>query len=53
MATTILGVLVNDIRGKAGSAVFAHTKEGVVVRPRVHPTNPRTPAQQAVRANLS
>src|SRR5262245_33754114 len=52
MAQTTLGVLYNDIRGKAGPTVFAHSKEGVIIRPLTQPANPRTPAQMAVRANM-
>ena len=53
MAQGSLGVLFNDIRGKAGSVVFAHSKDGTVIRPRVTARNPRTAAQVAVRTNLS
>jgi hypothetical protein len=53
MAKTQLGILVEDIRGKAGNTVFTKTKDGIVVKPRVTPANPDTPAQRQVRENLS
>jgi hypothetical protein len=53
MAQGNLGVLFNSLRGKAGSVVFARSKDGTVVRPRVSARNPQTPAQQAVRLALS
>src|SRR5437870_102608 len=53
MAQGSLGVLFNSIRGKAGSVVFARSKDGTVIRPRVSARNPRTPAQVAVRVALS
>lgn len=49
MAKVQLSVLMNDIRGKAGTVVFAETREGLVTKPRVTPENPRTPKQVAVR----
>ncbi len=52
MAQGSLGVLFNSLRGKAGSVVFARSKDGTVVKPRVSAKNPRTPAQVAVRTNL-
>src|SRR2546422_186833 len=52
MAQGSLGVLFNNIRGKAGSVVFARSKDGTVIRPRVAARNPRTPAQVAVRVAL-
>lgn len=53
MAQGNIGVLFNSLRGKAGSVVFANSKDGTVVRPRVSARNPQTPAQQAVRTALS
>ena len=53
MAQGDLGVLFNNLRGKAGSVVFARSKDGTVVKPRVHGRNPRTPAQTATRAALT
>ena len=52
MAQGSLGVLFNSIQGKAGSVVFAKTKDGTVIRPRVAGRNPKTAAQVAVRGNL-
>jgi hypothetical protein len=53
MAKVIGNGLGITLHGKAGSAVFALTKYGLVLRPRTMPRNPRTPAQQAARARLS
>ena len=53
MAKAELGVLLQDLRGKAGNVVFQRSREGLIVKPRVKGTNPRTPAQVAVRANLT
>ena len=52
MAQGNLGVLFNNLRGKAGSVSFARSKDGTVIKPRITVKNPRTPAQQAVRAAL-
>jgi len=49
MAKVQLSVLMNDIRGKAGTVVFTESREGLVMKPRVTPENPRTPKQVAVR----
>lgn len=53
MAKAELGVLLQDLRGKAGNTVFQKSRDGIVVRPRVHGSNPRTAAQLAVRAALT
>lgn len=53
MAKAELGILLQDLRGKAGNAVFQGSRDGLVVRPWVAGSNPNTPAQQAVRANLA
>jgi hypothetical protein len=53
MAQGNIGVLFNTLRGKAGSVVFARSKDGTVIRPRISGENPRTPAQLAVRDALS
>ena len=45
MAQGSLGVLFNNISGKAGSVVFSRSKDGTVIRPRVTARNPRTAAQ--------
>jgi len=53
MAEAQLGVLLQSLAGKAGTAVFQRSSNGIVVRPRVKGANPRTPAQEAVRAALT
>jgi hypothetical protein len=53
MAKAELGVLLQDLRGKAGNVVFQKSRDGLVVKPRVKGTNPRTPAQLAVRSYLT
>lgn len=53
MAKAELGVLLQDLRGKAGNTVFAKSRDGIIVKPRVTPANPDTPAQQLVRENLT
>ena len=53
MAKAELGVLLQDLRGKAGNVVFQKSSEGLIVRPRVRGTNPNTPAQIAVRSYLT
>lgn len=53
MAKAELGILLQDLRGKAGNVVFQGSRDGLVVRPRVKGTNPDTPAQQTVRDNFS
>lgn len=52
MAQANISVLLDGLRGKAGSVVFVNTKDGVVVRPRVTPANPRTAAQTEARSAL-
>ncbi len=53
MAKAELGILLHDLRGKAGNAVFVAGRNGAVVRTRVIPRNPCTAAQKAVRASLA
>lgn len=53
MARVETGVLGGALTGKAGGAVFVRTATGVVLRPRVVPRNPRTPAQTQARENLA
>jgi hypothetical protein len=53
MAKAQLGVLIQDIRGKAGNTVFQKSKEGIIVKPRVSPANPDTAAQRSIRQNLT
>jgi hypothetical protein len=45
--------MLDEMSGKAGSVVYVKTKIGTIVRPRRTPANPNTPAQEAVRANLT
>jgi hypothetical protein len=47
------GVLVNELRKKAGSSVFSKNHYGQFVRKRVKGTNPKTSKQTAVRASMS
>ncbi len=49
MAKVHLSVLMNDLRGKAGTVVFAKTRSGLVSKPRVIPRNPNTERQAQVR----
>lgn len=53
MARVTFDGLGISLHGKAGNAVFAHTRTGVVLRPRTMPANPRTPAQVAARERLT
>lgn len=53
MATLTLGAFGSGLRGKTSSTVFVQTAGGVVVRDRVIPANPQTPAQQANRYRLA
>lgn len=53
MAQAELGILLQDLRGKAGNAVFVAGRNGIVVRARITPTNPNTAAQETARANLT
>ena len=54
MANAELGILLSSLRGKVGNAVFQKAKGGgTTVRIRVKGTNPKTPAQVAVRSNLT
>jgi hypothetical protein len=53
MGKVALNAFMSKVSGKVGTAVFADTKEGIVLKQWVSPSNPSTPAQVAVRANLS
>ena len=53
MAVIDLNVITNGISGRSGSADFANTKNGTVMRSRPKANNPDTPAQQAVRGKLT
>ena len=53
MAKIAYSAIVNDISGKMGTDVFSKGRSGPTSRIRVHGKNSQTPAQRAVRANLS
>lgn len=46
MAKAELGILLQDLRGKAGNTVFQGGPEGLIVRAKVRGTNPDTPANR-------
>ncbi|MBN8691207.1 MAG: hypothetical protein J0L72_10530 [Armatimonadetes bacterium] len=50
MAKVKLSAFSTALSGKLGNLTFSNTKEGTIMRERISPKNPRTPAQQAVRA---
>lgn len=50
MAKVKPSVIISDIRGTAGNIVFQKSPEGLIAREHVEGTNPKTPAQLAVRA---
>ena len=52
MAKLIMSVLTDGLSGKAGSAVFVRTKNGVYLRSRTVPKNPNTASQSAVRRHF-
>lgn len=47
------GAIVNDARNKTGGIVFSKNKAGSFVRRKVAPSQPRTPDQLAIRADLT
>lgn len=53
MAKILLGGLAQDVRGSLNGSTFSRNKGGAYVRTKVSGVQPRTPAQQAVRENLS
>lgn len=53
MAKVAFSALVNDLRNKVGGNVFTKVRSGAMVRIKVSPTQPRTSAQTAVRANFT
>lgn len=53
MALFTPSVLVSQIRGKVGGAVFGNTSSGPIIRERVVPRNPRTDRQLASRSQIS
>ncbi|HRF60476.1 MAG TPA: hypothetical protein PLH94_11270 [Fimbriimonadaceae bacterium] len=48
-----LSMAFDNLRGKAGTVVISGSRSGLIVKPRVQPRNPRTAAQEQVRANLT
>ena len=52
MARGSQGLLVSEVRGKAGSAVIVRRKNGVVVYPRVVPQQPNTAPQQGMKSAM-
>ena len=53
MAKVVFGPIVSDARNKVGGIVFSKSRSGAFVRKKVSPTQPRTTAQRAVRANFA
>lgn len=53
MATIKLGPIVSEIRGLLGGTIFSRNGAGAYAKQFTKPTNPMTPAQQAIRALLS
>jgi hypothetical protein len=53
MAKVLSNGLGIELHGKAGNAVFAVTQNGLVLRPRTQPRNPRTDAQRSSRARFA
>lgn len=53
MAKVAYGANVSNIRGKVGTNVFTRAHTGPTLRIRVRGRNPKTPAQNSVRANLA
>lgn len=51
MASISLGSVVADIRGSIGTTVYSRNLGGAYTKARVTPTNPKSPAQQTVRAS--
>ncbi len=52
MAKLVMNVLSDGLSGKAGSAVFVRTKNGVYLRSRTVPKNPKSASQSAVRSHF-
>ena len=53
MAKVIMSGLGIELHGKAGNAVFSQTRNGLILRPRTVPKNPRSPAQTANRLHFA
>lgn len=52
MAVLKPGVFATSLNGSSANAVFVRTRNGIVVRDRIVPHDPRTPAQIATRQRL-
>ncbi|MDP2323895.1 MAG: hypothetical protein Q8N51_07685 [Gammaproteobacteria bacterium] len=50
MAKILFGPLVAEARGKEGGIVFSRNRYGAYIRAKTSPVQPRTPAQNAIRA---
>lgn len=53
MAKVSYSALIQDLRNKVGGNVFTKVRSGPMVRIKVSPTQPRTAAQQLVRASFT
>lgn len=53
MAKVSLSALLDSLTGKLSGSVFQNSLGGIQIRQRVSPRNPRSPAQQGLRANFS
>jgi hypothetical protein len=53
MARATLNAMLQQLSGKVGNAVWVRSREGQIVRQRVTPENPDTPAQIAARGRLT
>ena len=53
MAKIITNGLGIELHGKAGNAVFSQTPNGLILRPRTAPKNPRSPTQTANRLHFA
>lgn len=53
MAQIKLGPIVSEIRGLLGGTIFSRNGTGAYAKQFTKPTNPMTPAQQAIRALLT
>lgn len=53
MATIKLGPIVSEIRGLLGGTIFSRNGAGAYAKQFTKPTNPQTPAQQAIRNLLT
>lgn len=53
MAKVVFSAVVGDARGKTGGTVFTKGRHGAFIRRKVSPIQPRTSAQQNVRASFT